>query len=74
MPYTAQATKEELRKGYKKCWCPDCKKSAWFQGWSGWNWCWKHAIREIKINETLSGKWFEFKNMKIRNPYNYPFN
>lgn len=66
-----EATPAELKEGYRKCWDTECNRSAWFQDWGGWHWCWKHALREIRINETLVGKLFEIKNMKLRNPHRY---
>ena len=64
-----QATKEDLRRGRRRCWCPDCPNTAFFEDWSGWHWCVFHAWREIWSNETLEARWFEFRRMKIRNPY-----
>lgn len=64
---TAQATKEDLKRNKKRCWCPDCKGTAFFQDWCGWNWCLKHAWREIILSENT--KWFTFTRMRIRNPY-----
>lgn len=66
-PYVAQATKEDLKESKRKCWSPNCKKTAWFQDWCGWNWCWYHAY----FNGRWGGgnKWFWFKTLKIRNPF-----
>lgn len=41
-PYTAQATKEELSEGKRRCWNPDCKKTAIIEDNGGCKWCWKH--------------------------------
>ena len=64
-----QATKADLRRGKRRCWSPPCRGIAWFEDWSGWHWCFKHMIREIKSNETSQGKWYEFINFKIRFPF-----
>lgn len=73
MEKTCKTPRKDLIEHYRRCWSPPCKKSAFFQDWGGWNWCWKHAWREIIINETWGDVWFEIKNMKVRNPYYYPF-
>ena len=67
MPYTAQATKEDLKRHKRKCWWVGCPYSAYFQDWKGWNWCSKHAIKFVQSSE--NNKWFSFKTLKIRNPY-----
>ena len=69
MENTGQATKKELQEKYRKCWSPKCNSTAWFQDWSGWNWCIKHTWREIVTNETLSSMWFEIKKLRIRYPF-----
>ncbi|HEX9503596.1 MAG TPA: hypothetical protein VF974_04730 [Patescibacteria group bacterium] len=62
-----QATPEEMREHKRKCWNSACKKTAWFQDWAGWNWCWYHAY----YNNRWGGgnRWFEFKTLKLRWPY-----
>lgn len=69
MPVELQATKEQLKESHRRCWWVGCKKSAWFQDWAGWNWCFEHIVMEIKQGESFASRWFRFKNTKIRNPY-----
>lgn len=69
MDEAKQSTKEEIKESNRRCWCPHCKRTAWFQDWRGWNWCYIHAIREIRLGETIRSKWFRFRTLKLRNPY-----
>ena len=69
MTEAKQATKADLKENKRRCWSPPCNKSAWFEDWGGWHWCWKHTWREILQNETIQSKWFEIKTLKIRWPF-----
>lgn len=64
-----RASGHELKEKKRKCWSPPCKRSAWFEDWGGWHWCWKHAIRAVQQRETYANKWYEFKKLKIRYPF-----
>lgn len=64
---TAQTPEKDLIAGIRRCWCPECKKPAFFEDWGGWHWCYKHAWREIIDKE--SNFWFNFSRMRVRWPY-----
>lgn len=61
-----QATQEELKEQKRCCWNPACKKTAWFQDWSGWHWCPRHAFDHWYYGDN---RWFEIKKLKLRWPY-----
>lgn len=67
MPYEQanKCTPEEIKTNRNRCWSPPCKNKAHFRDWCGWEWCFKHAIREIKQGETISSKWFRIIKMRI---------
>ena len=41
----AQATKEDIKRGKRKCWNPSCKDRAWLWDWAGWHYCLKDWYR-----------------------------
>lgn len=66
MPYTAQATKEELEESNRKCWDSECNKTAYFHCWTGDKNCFKHWKMDYKYG-SCCGLWFALKNTKIIN-------
>lgn len=62
-----QATPAELRESKRRCWTPDCTRTAWLRDWGGWHWCWRHAIR----NAWWGGgnRWHDLRTLRPRWPF-----
>lgn len=45
------------------CSSPVCKKYPHFEDWSGWRWCLKHWLRDLRWSGVP--RWFYFKSTKI---------
>ena len=61
-----QATKKELDEESLKCWSSGCKKTAHFEDWTGWRFCFKHW-REDYLYGRCHGLWQAIKDTKIIN-------
>ncbi len=46
-----------------KCFNPYCNKKPIFEGWDGWQWCFRDWLREVKSQDH---KWFYLKNTRLR--------
>lgn len=60
------ATKEELAEIKRKCWWSTCNKTAHFEAWTGWRFCFKHW-RQDYIYGSGCGLWFALKKTKLIN-------
>ncbi len=67
-PQEKQSTKEEIRENKRRCWWTTCKRTAYFEDWCGSHWCWYHAYYSGRWSG--GSKWYNFKTLKFRNPFN----
>lgn len=65
MPFTSQATPEEIKEHKRKCWTPDCKKTAYFEDWTGWRHCFKHWRSDYKYGR-CHGFWKALQDTHLR--------
>lgn len=61
---TAQATPEELKENRRKCW--SCNKTAHFEDWTGWRYCFKHWRSDYKWGRG-HGLWQALKDIRLIN-------
>lgn len=61
----ATATPEELAEADRKCWHPDCYRTAKLDS-CGWRWCWRHYWpMEVRDAETFANRWVTIKYTQI---------
>jgi len=62
-----EASYEQMKESRRKCWIPDCKKTAWLRDSSGWHTCFYHAYRSARWGG--GNFWYYIRNLKFRWPY-----
>lgn len=66
MPYEVQSTPEELKESKRRCWWIGCKKTAYFDGWTGYRNCFEHWRMDYKYG-SCCGLWFALRHTRIIN-------
>lgn len=59
-----QTTPEELKEIKRKCWDSTCKKTAHFEDWTGWRYCFKHWRMDYKYGR-CHGLWQALKDTRL---------